>query len=169
MNLRIDPLGNPLTTLPRQMGWEVTIEQYPSWLFESIDNTDCLFSNGSVWTPTRTWSDVPEPSLTLGIAVAGLPKQVERITGIFTVPGHWPRRLPNGVPKDQKTIAEWHTELNAKPRYQRPTKWPARSKGMYYQSCLPRWRDLQMQCTKRLSEELTRAPIMMSMTTQCDA
>ena len=69
-----------------------------------------------------------------------------------------------------KTIAEWHTELNAKPPYQRPTKWLPRNKRIFYRSCLPRWpqgeasqpdptkcwikrcRNLHMQCTKRLSE-----------------
>jgi len=65
--------------------------------------------------------------------------EIERISGSLTVPSDWPRRLPNGVPKDQETIAERHTELNANPPYRRPTKWLPRSKRIFYRSCLPRW------------------------------
>jgi len=81
----------------------------------------------------------------------GLHMEVERITGRPTVPSHWPRRLPNGVPKNQKTIAAQHTELNAKPRYQRTTKWLRRSKRMCCRICLPRRQNLHIHYTKRLS------------------
>ena len=65
--------------------------------------------------------------------------ELERITGSPTVPSNWPRRWPNGVPKVQETTAERHTELNAYPPYQRPTKWLPRSNQIFCRSCLPRW------------------------------
>jgi hypothetical protein len=37
----------------------------------------------------------------------------EKITGITTYQSHRPRSLPNGMPKNQETGAEWLTELNA--------------------------------------------------------
>jgi len=61
----MDLLGNPLTTRPSQMGWEITFDLYSSWPFGFIDNLDRQFGIGSVWTWTRTWSDGPEPLLTL--------------------------------------------------------------------------------------------------------
>jgi hypothetical protein len=67
MNLQMDQLGNPLTTNPIQTGWEFTMEIYPNRQFGFIDDPDCQFGNGSVWTWTRTraQSDGPEPLLTL--------------------------------------------------------------------------------------------------------
>jgi len=65
--------------------------------------------------------------------------EIERITGSPTVRRYLPRCLPNGVPKDQQTIAEQHTELNTKWPYPRPTTWLQRSQPIFYQSCLPRW------------------------------
>jgi hypothetical protein len=65
MNLEMDPLCDPLTTRPIQMGWEFTMELYPSGQFGSIDNSDRQFGNRSVWTRTQTRSDGPEPLLTL--------------------------------------------------------------------------------------------------------
>jgi len=62
----MDPLCDPLTTRPIQTGWEFTMELYPSGQFGFIDDPDRQFGNGSVWTRTRTWSDGPEPLLTLG-------------------------------------------------------------------------------------------------------
>jgi len=50
---------------PIEMGWEFTIEPYPSWRFGFIDHRDCWFGSGSVWTRTRTRSDGPELLLTL--------------------------------------------------------------------------------------------------------
>jgi len=41
--------------------------------------------------------------------------------------------------KESKSIAERHTELNAKPHYQRSTKWLPRNKRIFYRSCLPKW------------------------------
>ena len=61
----MDPLGDLLTTRPIQMGWEFTMEAYPSRQFGFIDDPDRQFGNGAVWTRTRTWSDGPEPLLTL--------------------------------------------------------------------------------------------------------
>ena len=61
----MDPLGDPLTTRPIQMGWEFTMEPYPSGQFWFIDDADRQFGNGSVWTRIRTRSDGPEPLLTL--------------------------------------------------------------------------------------------------------
>jgi len=61
----MDPLGDPLTTLSIQMGWEFTIDPYQSWRFGFIDNHDHQFGNGSVWTRTRTQSEGPEPLLPL--------------------------------------------------------------------------------------------------------
>jgi hypothetical protein len=61
----MDPLCDPLTTRPIQMGWEFTMEPYPSGQFGFIDDPDRQFGNGSVWTRTRTRSDGPEPLLTL--------------------------------------------------------------------------------------------------------
>jgi hypothetical protein len=50
----MDPLCDPLTTRPIQMGWEFTMELYPSGQFGFIDDPDRQFGNGSVWTRTRT-------------------------------------------------------------------------------------------------------------------
>jgi len=47
------------------MGWEFTIEPYPSGWVGFIDNPDRQFGNGSVWTRTWTRSDSTEPLLTL--------------------------------------------------------------------------------------------------------
>ena len=41
------------------------MEPYPSGQFGFIDDPDCQFGNGSVWTRTRTRSDGPELLLTL--------------------------------------------------------------------------------------------------------
>jgi hypothetical protein len=54
MNLKLDPLGNPLTPRPIQMSWEFTMEPYLSGKFGIIDDPDCQFGKGSVWTRTRT-------------------------------------------------------------------------------------------------------------------
>jgi len=54
MNLQEDPLGDQLTTCPKQMGWEISIELYLNWWFECIENLDGQFCNGSV--PTGTWA-----------------------------------------------------------------------------------------------------------------
>jgi hypothetical protein len=62
----MDLLGDPLTTRPIQMGWEFTMEPYPSGQFWLIDIPDRQFGNTSVCTRTRTWSDGLEPVLTLG-------------------------------------------------------------------------------------------------------
>jgi hypothetical protein len=64
----MDPLCDPLTTRPIQTGWEFTMEPYPSGQFGFIDDPDCQFGNGSVWTRTRTRSDGPEPLLTLNLS-----------------------------------------------------------------------------------------------------
>jgi len=61
----MDLLGDPLTTRPFQTGWELTMELYPSGQCGFIDDPDCRFGNGSVWTRTWTRSDAPEPLLTL--------------------------------------------------------------------------------------------------------
>jgi len=64
MNLSPDPLGNPLTTRPIQMGREFTIGSYPSGRFGCLDDPDCQFGNCSIWTLTRTRSESPELVLT---------------------------------------------------------------------------------------------------------
>jgi len=46
----------------------------------------------------------------------------ERITGSTTGQSHCWRCLPNGIPKDQETMAERHTERNAESPYLKPTK-----------------------------------------------
>jgi len=61
----MDRLGDLLTTRPIQMGWEFTMEPFPSGQFGYIDNLDRQFGNGSVSTRTRTQSHGPEPLLTL--------------------------------------------------------------------------------------------------------
>jgi len=61
----MDPLGDLLTTLPIQTGWEISIEPCPNWLFGCIDNPDLQFVNDSGLIRTRTQSDSPEPLLTL--------------------------------------------------------------------------------------------------------
>jgi len=63
----MDPLGDPLTTSTIQTGWEFTIEPYLSWRLGFIDNPDCQFGDGSVWTQTQTRCDGPEPLLTLAL------------------------------------------------------------------------------------------------------
>jgi hypothetical protein len=72
MNRWMDLLGDLLTTHPIQTHWEFTIKPYTSWWFGWIDNPDCQFGNGSVWTWTWTRSHDPEPLLTLGIHVLTL-------------------------------------------------------------------------------------------------
>jgi len=62
----MDPLGDPLTTRPIQMGWEFTIEPYPSQRFGFIDNPNRRFGSALGWTRTRTRSDGPEPLPTPG-------------------------------------------------------------------------------------------------------
>jgi len=44
----MDPLGNPLTTRPIEMGWEFTMALYPSGQFVFIDDLDDQFGNGWV-------------------------------------------------------------------------------------------------------------------------
>jgi len=61
----MDPLCDPLTTRPIQMGWEFTMEPYPSGQFAFIDDPDRQYGKGSVWTRTQTQSEGPEPLLTL--------------------------------------------------------------------------------------------------------
>jgi hypothetical protein len=61
----MDPLGDPLTTRPIQMGWLFTIELYADCHFELFDNPDRRCANGSVCTKTWTGCDGPEPLLTL--------------------------------------------------------------------------------------------------------
>jgi len=41
------------------------MEPYPGGQFGFIDDPDCQFGNGSVWTRTRTQSDGLEPLITL--------------------------------------------------------------------------------------------------------
>ena len=67
INLQMDPLGDPLTTLPIQTGWEICTEQYPNWQFGCIVNPDDQFGNGPVLTRTQTRRDSPEPLLTLDL------------------------------------------------------------------------------------------------------
>jgi hypothetical protein len=61
----MEPLGDWRTTRPFQTDWELTIEPYPSGRYRCIDDQDCHFGTGSVWTRTRTQSDDPEPLLTV--------------------------------------------------------------------------------------------------------
>jgi len=64
----MDPLCDPLTTRPIQLGWEFAMEPYPSRQFGFIDDPDSQFGNGSVWTRTRTRSDGREQLPTLSLA-----------------------------------------------------------------------------------------------------
>jgi len=77
----MDPLGDPLTTRTIQTGWEFTTELYPSGQFGCIDDLDCQFGNGLVWTRTWTWSEHPERLLTLlpGPDWASLEEAIERV------------------------------------------------------------------------------------------
>jgi len=65
MYLQIDPLEDPLRTRPIQIGREMSIKPYPNWQFGFIDDPDRQSGDGAVSTQTRTWSDGPEPLLTL--------------------------------------------------------------------------------------------------------
>jgi len=65
INLQMDPLCDPLTTCPIQMGWEIWIESYPNRRFGCVENPDRQFGNGSVLTRTRTRHDSLEPLLIL--------------------------------------------------------------------------------------------------------
>jgi len=56
---------DPLTGRPIQMGWEFTTELNLSGQFRFIDDPDCQFGTGYVWTRTRTQSDGLEPLQTL--------------------------------------------------------------------------------------------------------
>jgi len=68
MYLQMDPLDNPLSTRPIQTGREFCIEPYPNGWFGFVYNLDCQFGAGSVPTWTRTWSDGPDPFLTLSLS-----------------------------------------------------------------------------------------------------
>jgi len=67
MNLQIDPVDNPQTTRPIQMGSEISIESYPNRQFGSMDNSYRKVGAGSVLTWTWTRRDGPELLLTLGL------------------------------------------------------------------------------------------------------
>jgi hypothetical protein len=69
----MNPLCDPLTTRPIQIGWQFTVERYPSGQFGFIDDPDRQFGNGSVWTQTQTCSDGLEPLLTLVTGIELLP------------------------------------------------------------------------------------------------
>jgi len=66
-------------------------------------------------------------------------RSTEWISGRSSVPIHWPRCLPNGVRKNQETIAKRHAKLNAQRPYPRPMKWPAPWQRIFNWSCLPKW------------------------------
>jgi len=81
-----------------------------------------------------------------------------------------------------KTIADRHSELNAKPPYQWPTKWLPRNKWTFYRSCLGRWlqqatktlpnaesRDARIRICKAAFREQMRTPITVSSTPYCEA
>jgi len=59
MNLSMDLLGNPLTTRPIEMGWDITIDPYPTWWSGNIYNPDRQFGHISISTRTRTRSHGP--------------------------------------------------------------------------------------------------------------
>jgi len=61
----MDPVCNPLTVSPIQMGWKVSIQLNQMWWFGYINNPHCPFSNGLVSTQTQTWTDSLEPLLKL--------------------------------------------------------------------------------------------------------
>jgi len=63
MNVQTAPMDNPLRIRPIRMGWELSVEPYPNWLFGSIVNLDPLFGNSSVETQTQTRIGTPEPLL----------------------------------------------------------------------------------------------------------
>jgi len=65
INREMDPLDNPLWTQPMQTGWENSIKLYPDEQFGCIDNSECKFGNSLVPTWSHTWSDGPQPLLTL--------------------------------------------------------------------------------------------------------
>ena len=64
MYLQMDPLDNPLSTRPIQMGRDYSIDPYPNGQFGLIAKPDRQFGTGSVPTRTQTWSDGPQPSIT---------------------------------------------------------------------------------------------------------
>jgi len=61
----MDLLCKLLSTRPGQTDWEFAIEQYMSRCFGYLGNQQCRFANCTVWTWSRTWSDGPEPLLTI--------------------------------------------------------------------------------------------------------
>jgi len=67
----MDPLSDLLTTRRIQTGLEICIEPYLNWQFGCVENPDRQFGKGLVLTWTRTWSDGPEPLLTLLYNVEG--------------------------------------------------------------------------------------------------
>jgi len=83
------PLGEPLTIHPIQTGWEIFIEQCPSWYFRCVDNPVHQFGSGSVVTRTQTRSDGLEPVLSLARIWAGsVVRSVFGCTGcLHEVPG----------------------------------------------------------------------------------
>jgi len=70
MNLWVDLLGDPVTILPNQTGWEFTIEPYPGWRSSLIEKPDLQYRNGSVLTQTHTRSDSLEQVPTLAPATS---------------------------------------------------------------------------------------------------
>jgi len=70
MNLQVGLLDDKLITCAIKPGREFTIDQYPSGQFRCIDGPDRQLDNGLVWTPTRSWTDDPEPLLTLSRSVS---------------------------------------------------------------------------------------------------
>jgi len=57
----MDPLDNPLSTHPIQMGREFSIELYPNGQLGCIDNLDHQIGASLVATQTPTPSNGPEP------------------------------------------------------------------------------------------------------------
>jgi len=84
----MDPLGDPLTTRPNQMGWESTREPDPSWRFGFSDNLDRQFGYRVDWTQIRTRSDGPEPLLTLCASIQVSQHQASEILVIAKLIHH---------------------------------------------------------------------------------
>jgi len=95
----MDPLDDPLTTRPIQVSWEICIELYLKRRFRWIYNPDRQFGYSLGWTQTLTWSNGPEPLLSLlkthGWMSWYTDNQVETISIVEWFVSEYPQHLRN--------------------------------------------------------------------------
>jgi len=93
MDLDMDQLSNLVTTRPTHMGWQSSIERYPSTMFGFIDNPYPEFRNGSFWTSVingsksgvRFWVEVGTELDPLQLILLHLKTEPHRTHGFLAV------------------------------------------------------------------------------------